>query len=140
MKTAKTSTLSGKSILFFTLILIATLCSCEKTQVKDHVKQEQVSVFERYEAVLNLKSTSIRQITHTYPLEDKIEVFTNRQNLTQNRDNIASIFPSFHLASIFFLDASKKPTFSHKIAIQDFKNLNLSTFNPYIYSVNGFTC
>lgn len=140
MKTAKTYALYSTLMLSFALILMTSMLLSQKTQEHYQIKQEQVSVFERYKAVLNLESTSIRQITHDHSRWDEMVAFGNEDILAHNSDNVASLLPSFHISSIFIFDASKKPVFSHKIAILDSINPNLSTFNPSFSFLNGFSC
>lgn len=138
MKIAKTYALYSTLILFFALILMTSVWFSKKTQEQHQIKQEQVSVFERYKAVLNLESTAIRQITHDYSRWDEMVAFVHKQDLSWSKDNLEPMISTFHLSYIFVFDTSKKQVYSHKNKEADSINLDLSTFDPHLSSFKEF--
>ncbi|WP_052433493.1 EAL domain-containing protein [Sulfurospirillum arsenophilum] len=138
MKIAKTYALYSALILSLALILTASVWFSKKTQEQYQIKQEQISVFERYKAVLNLESTAIRQITHDYSRWDEMVDFVHKQDLSWSKDNLEPMIPTFHLSYIFVFDTSKKQVYSHKNKEADSINLDLSTFVPHSSSFKEF--
>lgn len=138
MKIAKTYALYSALILSFALILMASVWFGKKTQEQHQIKQEQVSVFERYKAVLNLESTSIRQVTHDYSRWDEMVAFVHNQDLAWSKDNLEPMLPTFKLNYIFIFNVSKQQVYHHKSSEVESINLDLTTFSPHSSSFKEF--
>ncbi|WP_263832199.1 EAL domain-containing protein [Sulfurospirillum oryzae] len=130
MKIAKTYALYSALILFCAFILMASVWVSQKTQEQHQIKQEQMSVFERYKAVLNLESTSIRQVTYDYSRWDEMVAFVNKQNLVWSQGNLDPILETFKISYIFVFDAAQNQVYTHKSAHADALNFDLTSFDP----------
>lgn len=130
MKIAKTYALYSTFILCLVLILMATVWFGKKTQEQHQIKQEQSSVFERYKAVLNLESTTIRQVNLDYSSWDEMVTFVHNNDMQWSKENLEPMLSTFHLTYIFIFDVSKKQVYHVKSHKADPIKLDLSSWEP----------
>ena len=130
MKIAKTYVLYSTLILSFALIIMTSVWFGKKAEEQQQITREQISVFERYKAVLNLEMTPIRRVTNDYSRWDEMVAFVNQQNLTWSHDNLDPIMEIFKLSYIIVFNAEQNEIYSQKTVHADTLNLDFSSYNP----------
>lgn len=108
MKIAKTYTFYTTLILLITIILLVSVWFGKKTEEERHIAQEQVSVFERYHAVLALEKTLIKKIVFDYSIWDEMVDFAHNPDLAWSKDNLEPMIETFNVSYIYVYTTEKK--------------------------------
>ncbi|MCD8477491.1 MAG: hypothetical protein LRY68_05945 [Sulfurospirillum sp.] len=91
-----------------TIILLVSVWFGKKTEEERHIAQEQVSVFERYHAVLALEKTLIKKIVFDYSISDEMVDFAHNPDLAWSKDNLEPMIETFNVSYIYVYTTEKK--------------------------------
>ena len=129
MKIAKTYAFYSMLILSFVLILMTTVLFVKKIEEQQQIKQEQISVFERYQAVLKLENSLIKKTTFDYSFWDELVDFAQKPDKEWSKNNLEPILKTFNASYIYVFNEKKQ-------RIYDFHEKSVPSFIPDLASLS----
>lgn len=111
MKIVKTYSLYSIITIILAIAIMVLAWTFGKQDLEERVKEEYDRVFNRYNAILELKNDTFEKTAYDYSYWDDLVAFVENQDEQWSNINLLPLEKTFDISHIFVYDKTKKPVF-----------------------------